>query len=147
VRYSPGHLRRRDVWLFDPRSRLLLPGPDPFSVLDILFPVRLTLALAQTRPPTHDRQVHSDSAKALAGSTHHDRSTAEGDQRTSALGETHTHHSGLGTAMDTDDPPAANSTPAAEERVASDEANLIRSRVANACDGCKARKGEDFAVL
>ncbi|CAN8099858.1 unnamed protein product [Discula destructiva] len=42
--------------------------------------------------------------------------------------------------MDPDHPTATSATPAEDQQIGSDEANLIRSRVANACDGCKARK-------
>lgn len=47
------------------------------------------------------------------------------------------HHKIERCAMDTDGPTAT-----AEDQTGPEEANFIRSRVANACDGCKARKGE-----
>lgn len=40
--------------------------------------------------------------------------------------------------MDNTDEP----TTTADDQTGPEEANFIRSRVANACDGCKARKGE-----
>lgn len=40
-----------------------------------------------------------------------------------------------------DSPTAITTTNGKDEQQHNDEPHIIRSRVANACDGCKARKG------